>query len=251
MPPPPAQKISFVITWTEEEEEGQRQEEELVVVLLVTKKREKKKRGNRKKRKEVWMAEHVRFHMTSVPVSGSTMWIFTVQLEGGRERERKREERDGKREPRRGLYAGAGLAGTSRPRLLSAPWPISARQCSEGRGPRGRGPDGWRGAGVKDTGAEGGQGWKWALETVLTVQRTSRTHRESRADEQVTFTYDARRREGALAGPSEARAAGLSPLAEPVGLGELVLNLRQRSAESLFCALLLSGEGFQGTTLPW
>lgn len=41
--------------------------------------------------------------------------------------EREREERDGKREPRRGLYAGAGLAGTSRPRLLSAPPPISAR----------------------------------------------------------------------------------------------------------------------------
>lgn len=40
MPLPPAQKISFVITWTEEEE-GQQQEEELVVVLLVTKKREK------------------------------------------------------------------------------------------------------------------------------------------------------------------------------------------------------------------
>lgn len=73
MPPPPAQKISFVITWTEEE--GQ-QQEELVVVLLVTKKREKeqeKKKRERKGRKAVWMAEHVRFHMTSVPVSGSTM----------------------------------------------------------------------------------------------------------------------------------------------------------------------------------
>lgn len=138
-----------------------------MVVLLVTKKREKhqgegKKRGNRKKRKEVWMAEHVRFHMTSVPVRGSTMWIFTVQLEGGRERERKREERDGKREPRRGLYAGAGLAGTPRPRLLSAPRPISARGCSEGLGPRGRGADWRRGAGVKDAGAGGGRGWKRA-----------------------------------------------------------------------------------------
>ena len=77
MPPPPAQKVSFVITWTEEEEEGQQQEEELVVVLLVTKKREKeqgeKKETERRGRKAVWMAEHVRFHMTSVPVSGSTM----------------------------------------------------------------------------------------------------------------------------------------------------------------------------------
>lgn len=76
MPRPLAQKISFVITWTEEEE-GQQQQEELVVVLLVTKKREKEPggggRGIRKKRKAVWMAEHVRFHMTSVPVSGSTI----------------------------------------------------------------------------------------------------------------------------------------------------------------------------------
>ena len=55
---------------------GQRQEEELVVVLLVTKKRENYqggKKGNRKERKAAWIAEHVRFHMTSVPVSGSTM----------------------------------------------------------------------------------------------------------------------------------------------------------------------------------
>lgn len=48
-----------------------------MVVLLVTKMREKeqgeKKETERKERKAVWMAEHVRFHMTSVPVSGSTM----------------------------------------------------------------------------------------------------------------------------------------------------------------------------------
>jgi hypothetical protein len=47
-----------------------------VVVLLVTKKRENYqggKKGNRKERKAAWIAEHVRFHMTSVPVSGSTM----------------------------------------------------------------------------------------------------------------------------------------------------------------------------------
>lgn len=50
--------------------------EEKVVVLLVTKKRENYqggKKGNRKERKAAWIAEHVRFHMTSVPVSGSTM----------------------------------------------------------------------------------------------------------------------------------------------------------------------------------
>ena len=40
------------------------------------------------------------------------------------------------RESRRGLYARAGLAGTSRPRLLSAPPPISARHLFEGLGPR-------------------------------------------------------------------------------------------------------------------
>ena len=43
------------------------------------------------------------------------------------------------REPRRGLYARAGLAGTSRPRLLSAPPPISAWQFLEGLGRRGTG----------------------------------------------------------------------------------------------------------------
>lgn len=62
MPLPPAQKISFVITWTEEEEEeeGQQQEEELVVELLVTKKREKEqgKKGEteRKERRCGWQS---------------------------------------------------------------------------------------------------------------------------------------------------------------------------------------------------
>lgn len=97
------------------------------------------------------MAEHVRFHMTSVPVSGSSEFsLFSYREEGS---EREREERDGEREPRRGLYARAGLAGTSRPRLLSAPRPISARQRLEGPGPRGRGRDSRREAGVRDTGA--------------------------------------------------------------------------------------------------
>lgn len=81
------------------------------------------------------MAEHVRFHMTSVPVSGSSEFsLFSYREEGS---EREREERDGEREPRRGLYARAGLAGTSRPRLLSASPPISARQRSEGPRPGG------------------------------------------------------------------------------------------------------------------
>ena len=52
MPRPPAQKISFVITWTEEEEEGQQQQEVLVVVLLVTKKREKEQGEKKRNQKE-------------------------------------------------------------------------------------------------------------------------------------------------------------------------------------------------------
>lgn len=55
----------------------------------------------------------------------------------GRKGAREKEERDGEREPRRGLYARAGLAETSRPRLLSASPPIIAPQLLEGLGPRG------------------------------------------------------------------------------------------------------------------
>lgn len=115
-----------MITWTEEEEEGQQQEEELVVVLLVTKKREKEQwgaGGNRKERKAAWMAEHVRFHMTSVPVSGSTMVIFTVQLQRGRERERKRREME--RRSREGAYTPGWV-----PCRLQAPPPVSAAAIS-------------------------------------------------------------------------------------------------------------------------
>lgn len=140
----------------------------------------------------------------------------------GRKGAREREERDGERKPRRGLYAGAGLARTARPRLLSAPPPISARQRLEGLGPRDRGPDWRQGEGVRDTGTEGGRSWDWVLETVLTVQRR-RADSENRADEQVTFTSDSRGREKTLRCPSEARDAGSSgltlllSLAKPVG----------------------------------
>lgn len=81
-------------------------------------------------------------------------------------------------------------------------------------------------AGVRDTGTEGRQGWRWVLETVLTVQRTRRTDRESRADVQVTFTYDSRRREDAdqsFRGERQARGSPgpmlRSSLAKPVGPG--------------------------------
>lgn len=81
--------------------------------------------------------------------------------------EREREERCGDRAPRRGLYAGAALAGTSRPRLLSGPPPISPQRPLNGLGPRGKGSDWSQGAGIRDTGAECGQGWNQILETAL------------------------------------------------------------------------------------
>lgn len=220
MPPPPAQKVSFVITGTEEEE-GQRREEELVVVLLVTKKRQKApggKGGNRKERKAARMAEHVRSHMTAVPVSGSAVRIFTVRLQGGRERERKRGERWRAR-AERGFYAGAGSAGTPGPRLLSAPRPISARERWAGRG---------RGGGLRSGGEGGGRGGERrrpGLEGVLEAVLSAEPGKERPGESSRCAGDFPGRCQEAGADAWEARGAGLpgptsrASLARPVGLG--------------------------------
>lgn len=64
------------------------------------------------------MAEHVRFHMTSVPVSGSSEFsLFSYREEGS---EREREERDGER-AEKGLIREGGFG-----RDFQAPPPVSA-----------------------------------------------------------------------------------------------------------------------------
>lgn len=91
------------------------------------------------------MAEHVRFHMTSVPASGSTVSVPLLG-DGGKERARRTERR------RRGGPAYTRAARPhSGPLPLSAPRPISARLRPEPLGP-GAGPQARRG------GAESGAG---------------------------------------------------------------------------------------------